>query len=121
MQTNKQLVYELMGVIADTKHNKFDRVCLDTLSRVAQQLLQQGEVVVTKNPEGQIVCVSRQDDEGRILSVIDEPTSVPNEWADLWYFVMDEEPVQFEAIVSAYPPVMWHQKAHELMRKKYPK
>lgn len=31
-----------------------------------------GEVVVTKTPEGEIVAVTRQDDEGRILSVIAE-------------------------------------------------
>lgn len=29
-----------------------------------------GEVVVTKTPEGEIVAVTRQDSEGRILSVI---------------------------------------------------
>jgi len=32
---------------------------------------EQGEVVVTKNPDGQIVAVTRQDEDGRILKVID--------------------------------------------------
>lgn len=32
----------------------------------------QGEVVVTKTPEGEIIAVTRQDDEGKILSVIAE-------------------------------------------------
>lgn len=32
----------------------------------------QGEVVVTKTPEGEIIAVTRQDDEGKILSVIVE-------------------------------------------------
>lgn len=34
-----------------------------------------GEVVVTKTPEGEIIAVTRQDDEGRILSVIAEADS----------------------------------------------
>lgn len=32
-----------------------------------------GEVVVTKNARGEIVAVTRQDEEGRILEVIAEP------------------------------------------------
>jgi hypothetical protein len=36
-----------------------------------------GEVVVTKNEAGQIVAVTRQDDEGRILSVIAESAAQP--------------------------------------------
>jgi hypothetical protein len=32
----------------------------------------EGDIVVTKTPDGQIVAVTRQDDEGRILSVIAE-------------------------------------------------
>ena len=43
-----------------------------------------GEVVVTKNDAGQIVAVTRQDDEGRILSVVAESAPwaqrVPDEW-----------------------------------------
>jgi hypothetical protein len=34
-----------------------------------------GDVVVTKAPDGQIVAVTRQDEEGRILSVIAESSS----------------------------------------------
>jgi hypothetical protein len=34
----------------------------------------EGDIVVTKTPDGQIVAVTRQDDEGRILSVIAEST-----------------------------------------------
>jgi|GEM_PF-3066630 len=34
-----------------------------------------GEVVVTKTPEGEIIAVTRQDDEGRILSMIAEAES----------------------------------------------
>lgn len=40
-----------------------------------------GEVVVTKNDAGHIVAVARQDDEGRILSVIAESDSHPVERA----------------------------------------
>jgi hypothetical protein len=36
-----------------------------------------GEVTVTKNPSGQIVCVTRNDADGRILSVIAESTPQP--------------------------------------------
>lgn len=34
----------------------------------------EGDVVVTKNPDGQIVAVTRQDDEGRILKIIAQST-----------------------------------------------
>lgn len=47
----------------------------DAVERIARQLSAAqpaGEVVVTKNEAGQIVAVTRQDDEGRILSVISE-------------------------------------------------
>lgn len=37
-----------------------------------------GKVVVTKDLQGHIVCVTRQDEEGRILSVISESTPYPN-------------------------------------------
>lgn len=37
----------------------------------------QGEVVITKNESGQIVAVTRQDDEGRILTVIAESAPQP--------------------------------------------
>ena len=36
-----------------------------------------GEVTVTKNDAGQIVCVTRNDSEGRILSVVAESTPQP--------------------------------------------
>lgn len=45
----------------------------------------------------------------------------PNAWADLWYFVMDEEPMAFEKIVTECNPVIWHSEAHKLMRAKHPK
>ena len=38
-----------------------------------------GEVVVTKTEAGQIVAVTRQDEEGRILSVIAESTPQPTQ------------------------------------------
>lgn len=44
----------------------------------------QGEVVITKTPEGEIIAVTRQDDEGRILSVIAE--------ADRQRWVESQEP-----------------------------
>ena len=44
-----------------------------------------------------------------------------NAWADLWYFVMDEDPMAFEQIVTGCPPRIWHSEAHKLMRVKYPK
>lgn len=44
-----------------------------------------------------------------------------NEWADLWYFVMDEAPMEFERIVATYTPARWHAEAWKLYRAKYPK
>jgi hypothetical protein len=43
-----------------------------------------------------------------------------NPWADCWYFVMDEAPMEFERIVTTYPPARWHDEAHKLMRTKHP-
>lgn len=47
-------------------------------------------------------------------------TDAPNPWADCWYFVMDEAPLEFERIVTTYPPARWHDEAHKLMRAKHP-
>ncbi len=44
-------------------------------ARIAE-LEGRGEVVVTKNYKGQIVAVTRQDDEGRILSVLAESAAM---------------------------------------------
>lgn len=46
--------------------------------------------------------------------------SATNEWADLWYFVMDEAPLEFERIVTTVSPSQWNSEAHKLMRAKYP-
>lgn len=48
------------------------------------------------------------------------PSDAPNAWADLWYFVMDESPMEFERIVTTVSPKQWHSEAHKLMRAKYP-
>lgn len=48
------------------------------------------------------------------------PTDAQDEWADLWYFVMDEAPLEFERIVTTVSPSQWHSEAHKLMRDKYP-
>jgi hypothetical protein len=48
------------------------------------------------------------------------PSDAPNAWADLWYFVMDEAPMEFERIVTTVSPSQWHSEAHKLMRAKYP-
>lgn len=37
-------------------------------------------------------------------------------FADLWYFVCDEKPLQFERIVCEYSPQVWLQEAHKLMK-----
>jgi hypothetical protein len=74
------------------------------LTNVAIELLEkelakpeQGEVVVTKNPQGQIVAVTRQDAEGRILKVIDtsaKPEQEPVAW------VTDEFAITYTADVA---------------------
>src|SRR5690606_12834143 len=48
-----------------------------------QQPAEKGEVVVTRNESGEIVLVSRQDSEGRILSVIAEAATKPDAVADV--------------------------------------
>jgi len=48
------------------------------------------------------------------------PSDGPNAWADLWYFVMDEAPMEFERIVTTVSSSQWHSEAHKLMRAKYP-
>ena len=49
------------------------RDCYETIQACKEALEQHsGDVVVTKNEQGQIVCVTRQNAEGNILSVIAE-------------------------------------------------
>lgn len=48
------------------------RAALESITQPAR-----GEVVVTKNEAGQIVAVTRQDEDGRVLEVIAEPTARP--------------------------------------------
>lgn len=61
-----------------------ERYIEELLAEIAR--LKHGEVVVTKNEAGQIVAVTRQDDDGKILSVIAESSSceqaqrVPDGW-----------------------------------------
>jgi hypothetical protein len=43
--------------------------------RIAEARKHEGNVVVTKNSEGVIVTVTRQDEEGRIISVISESST----------------------------------------------
>ena len=58
---------------------------------------QEGEVVVTKNQDGHIVCVTRQDEDGRILKIISESSGIPNlncksqqkRLATLWGYVKE--------------------------------
>jgi hypothetical protein len=57
----------------------------------------EGEIVVTKTQAGQIVAVTRQDSEGRILKVIAESASVapvPNGW-----HLVPSEPVAYQAAI----------------------
>ena len=44
----------------------------------------EGEVVITKNPQGQIVAVTRQDADGRILKVIDTSSKPEQEFYPDW-------------------------------------
>ena len=38
-------------------------------------------------------------------------------FADLWYFVMDEQPMAFEKIVCEYTPAQWMHQAHLLKQR----
>ena len=54
----------------------------------------EGEIVVSKNEAGQIVCVSRQDEDGQFLSIIAESAdAVP----------LTDEQAAFETWLSTYP------------------
>lgn len=50
------------------------------------------------------------------LSVAEQDLKVHKEFTDLWYFVMDEKPLEFERIVATYPPARWMDVAHKLRR-----
>lgn len=39
-------------------------------------------------------------------------------FGDLWYFVMDESPLEFEKIVSEYQPAQWLHQAVQLRNAK---
>ncbi|MCU1139459.1 hypothetical protein [Stenotrophomonas maltophilia] len=72
----------------------------------------EGHVVVTRNEAGQAVAVTRQDDEGRILSVIAEfepvksdmgnPISVPD-----GYVLVPVEPTQEMLTIGAQKASVW--------------
>lgn len=49
----------------------------------------EGHLIVTKNPQGQIVAVTRQDDDGRVMSVIAE-SAKRQESEIAWLRVIDE-------------------------------
>lgn len=54
----------------------------------------EGEVVVTKNDEGQIVAVTRQDEDGQILKVIatnDKPNQNPISYAGVTVWIGDKQ------------------------------
>ncbi len=40
------------------------------------------------------------------------------EYLDLWYFVMDEAPQEFQKIVTTYHPARWMQEAFKLKARK---
>jgi hypothetical protein len=72
---------ELVALEADGKHADECSIEAWERARAALQPTQGaqpvGEVVVTKNEQGQIVAVTRQDADGRVLSVIAESTPTP--------------------------------------------
>ena len=39
-------------------------------------------------------------------------------WGELWYFVSDEAPLEFERIVIEWTPSRWIDQAHKLMSEK---
>lgn len=59
-------------VLTDRTHSEIRAYALAAIEAYRKR---KGEVVVTKTPEGEIIAVTRQDDEGRILSVIAEADS----------------------------------------------
>ena len=69
------------GMMPDERHPAKDDLAVirARLLRAPQQQTR-GEVVVTKNDRGQIVGVTRQDEDGQILSVI--ATSAPQQQAE---------------------------------------
>jgi hypothetical protein len=74
----RELVDEVHAQASKHAHlqdwDEFDRLAEKVCAAQSQpaQPEPRGEVVVTRNPAGQIVAVTRQDDDGRILSVIAE-------------------------------------------------
>ena len=64
--------------------------CYTNVIQTCKEALEQhsGDVVVTKNEQGQIVCVTRQDAEGNILSVIaesEQPAQEPYKFIHPYY------------------------------------
>lgn len=76
MNEHTRLAYELTGVIVEIESGlHFDTTCMNTIKRVReglQALAKEGDVVVTKNTDGVIVAVTRQDEEGRVLKIISQ-------------------------------------------------
>jgi hypothetical protein len=53
----------------------------------------------------------------QIESLRDE-LRIEKQWGELWYFVSDEAPLEFERIVSEWTPGRWIGEAHKLMKAK---
>lgn len=58
------------------------------------------------------------DDLVKRVAELERDLKAANEAFSLWYFVMDEAPLQFEEIVSSHSPAVWMSKAAELRRAK---
>ena len=96
------------GLLPDNSHpapeTRATRRQTDAVQAFARAVLQRwgqpsgaGEVVVTKTATGQIVAVTRQDEEGRILSVIAESAPQPTQSVP----PAGREPLTHEQITAA--------------------
>ena len=86
----------------------------------------EGAIVVSKNEAGQIVCVSRQDEDGRFLSIIAESADAPPAPAAVppGYVLVPIEPTQAildAPFVGKVQPQDWHshKRSRELMAENY--
>ncbi len=59
--------------------------------------------------------IARQD---AFIRELEAQAKVDMQWAELWYFVMDEAPLQFYEIVHEYTPPRWMSGAWKLMKEK---
>lgn len=84
------------------------------LYSVADLMFQAAEALLEPDPE----VLKLRADIKHIMGATCDSCPATKDFADLWYFVMDEAPLEFERIVSEWAPSRWLDQASKLRAEK---